>query len=104
MVASSEGGWRREGAVTLCSLMICGLVQCSSCFVCGSDRIMEGEMRILQCFGRKRELGKCRSRWQDDITVDSKGISCAVCTCLVWFMTWVGGRALVNEVTNIQRL
>jgi len=37
-------------------------------------------MKMMQCFGRKtevkRELAKCRSRWQDDIKTDGKEISC----------------------------
>jgi hypothetical protein len=36
---------------------------------------------MRQCFGRKtevkRERAKCRSRWQDDIKIDGKEISCA---------------------------
>jgi hypothetical protein len=61
--------------------MIGGPVQCSSYFVVGSGQFMQGEMRLRQWFGRetevKRELARCRSRWQNDIKMDVKEISCA---------------------------
>ena len=65
-------------------------------------------MKMRQCFGRKtevkRELAKCRSRWQDDIKMDGKETAMRMCTCLVWFMARDSGRAVVNTVTNNQRL
>lgn len=74
----------------------------------GSDQIVQGEMRIRQCFGWKtevkRELAKCRSRWQDDVKIDGKEISCVDVHLLSLVHDRGQWKAVVNTVTNIQRL
>jgi hypothetical protein len=65
-------------------------------------------MRNRQCFGRnaevKRELGKCSSRWQDDIKVDGKEIRCSAVHLIILVNDGVSSRAVVITVTNIRRL